>query len=295
MTERHELLNRPWVWKLSFDEAVERQGPETDRKYRNTVTLNQRIDHFRSKLDLVIWHHLGLGDVPDIERHVDHGVDLAIDYFWSDWWTAEGLDRLMPLELEQELGFDRPGDARDNFLNGNACAVNKQHPERSLKWLVPLQAGLLLGGLAGRWADVAKVCSWFDPTIEPEYSAGIVEEQLFLWYVGVACQLKPEPDDDVGTLFERVRAARRKRPRLLMAAWEAVMSIDQDAFDQAFPASVKHFVSSADKKTKIAREWVALDQSIVWLVAEQRGLRLPALSPKCAAAVITRQSISTAS
>jgi hypothetical protein len=36
--------------------------------------------------------------------------------------------------------------------------------------------------------------------------------------------------------------------------------------------------------------WLALHQSAVWLIAEHRGLKLPPLSEKQAAAVLTRHS-----
>lgn len=290
MSTNHELLGRSWAWKIPFDEAVERRA-FNDEKYRDSTTLNQRIDHFKSKLDLLVWHHLGFGDVPDIRRHADHGVRLAVDYFWGDWWTAEGLDRLMPLELQRELQFDQPGERRDSFLRGNAGALDRNDPERNLKWFRALQTGLLLGGLTRQWKEVARICSWFDPTIEPEYSAGMVEDELFQWYVAMACQLKPEPENGLDVLINHVKKCRLKRPRLLMAAWESVMADDQAGFDQAFPASVKQFLARADKKTRIASEWVALDQSIIWLIAEHRGLKFPTMSARCVAAVITRQSV----
>jgi hypothetical protein len=41
-------------------------------------------------------------------------------------------------------------------------------------------------------------------------------------------------------------------------------------------------------------DWLAIDQSTVWLIAEHRGLTLPALPDKLRAAVLTRQSVGLA-
>ena len=69
-----------------------------------------------------------------------------------------------------------------------------------------------------------------------------------------------------------------------------MIAADQSAFDKAFTESVKHFVSKPSD-VKIANKWLALDQSIIWLIAEHRGLQFPAMSDKCRAAVVTRQSL----
>lgn len=291
MATNHELLDRKWVWPLSFEERLARKA-EDDRNFGGSATLNQRNAHIKSKLDLPVWQHLGFGLVPNLRAQLDMGVDLAVDYFWGDWWTPQGLDRLMSAQQQQDCGLDDPVK-RGVFLENNAKALDKTHPGRKLKWFTALQAGLFFGGLTGRWDDVARVCTWFDATIEPEYTAGTVEDEYFGLYLYVAGSLSPRPMDRVNELLDRVRKSRVKRPRLLAAAWEAVFAAEQSAFKKAFTESVKNLLSKPNT-AKIAADWVALDQSIIWLAAEQRGLRFPAMPERHTAAIVTRQSLGLA-
>jgi len=118
----------------------------------------------------------------------------------------------------------------------------------------------------------------------------LIEDEYFQLYICIAGSLSPEPMEGADELLAKVKKCRLKRPRLLCAAWEAATAADQAAFDKAFPATVKHFVSKLPG-AKIFDEWVALDQSIIWLIAEHRGLTFPSMPEKCVAAVVTRQSL----
>jgi hypothetical protein len=135
---------------------------------------------------------------------------------------------------------------------------------------------------------VGRIGSWFDATVEPEYQAGQIEEEYMLLLVCIAGSLAPKPMDGADQLLARVKKCRTKRPRLLCAAWEAANAADQAAFDKAFPEAVRRFLTPPDDNSM--ERWVARDQSSVWLIAERRGLRMPPLSEKERAAVVTRES-----
>jgi hypothetical protein len=77
-----------------------------------------------------------------------------------------------------------------------------------------------------------------------------------------------------------------RRPRLLCAAWEAANAGDQAAFDKAFPETVQQFLANPEGGKPY--QCVAIDQSSAGLIAERRGLKLPPLSEKLQAAVVTR-------
>lgn len=165
--------------------------------------------------------------------------------------------------------------------------MDKSYPERELKWYKAFKFVLFLGGLAGRWDDLAGIGSWFDATIGPEYQAGMLEDEYMLLLVYIAGGLAPEPMAGADQLLARVKKCRTKRPRLLCAAWEAADAADQAAFDKAFPETVKHFLSKLEEGRVC--DWVAVDQSSVWLIAERGGLKLAPLPDKLAA-VVTRES-----
>ncbi|WP_146462236.1 hypothetical protein [Rubripirellula tenax] len=286
--KRYQILKHEWVFDISFVLPYLRQqclehGYAPTHKWRSAA-----ID---SKMRLAALHHLEIGVVDDLPEQAQTGVDLVVDYFCGDWWTKAGLARLTEEQKTKYKLLD-PQSLKNCYLD-NKPAVDRSKPSHSLRWYTELRCGLLLGGLTGRWDDVAKICAGFDATIPPEYCAGEIEDQMFQLMICIAGSLSPEPMDGADQLFEEAKKSRLKRPRLLCAAWEAVIAGDQAAFDKAFVDSVKHFVAKP-VNSNISYDIVALAQSIIWLIAEHRGLTLPKMSEKCLAAVVTRQSVGLA-
>lgn len=283
--KNHELLGRKWDYMHPLPELLEDLRSE-DKKFSNVPNVGPRLGHISNKLMFPVLYHLGFGPVSDVRQEVEDGVDLALEYFDDVWWRPEGIDRLPPEEIKR-LRLDEP-EIRTDAIERASRALDKSRSDRVLKWFEPLVHGLFLAGLVERWDDIGKICSWFDATIEPEYTAGELEDEYQQLFLCIAGSLSPEPMEGADELLAKVKKCRAKRPRLLCAAWEAASAADQAAFDKAFPETVKHFLSKPEDGQ--AYVWVAIHQSIVWLIAEHRGLTLPAMSDKLNAAVVTRQS-----
>ncbi|HUE72721.1 MAG TPA: hypothetical protein VMP01_17680, partial [Pirellulaceae bacterium] len=101
---------------------------------------------------------------------MNEGFDVALDYFVGDWWKNVADPRF---------------DYRDK--------LDKAHPNRDLIWFQVFAPGLLLGLLTERWSDVAKLCSWVESDLQPEYLGGEVEDQLVHIYLSVAASLRTNP------------------------------------------------------------------------------------------------------
>jgi hypothetical protein len=214
-----------------------------------------------------VLEHLGYGSIKDLASELNRGVDRAVQYFFGNWWI---------------------GDEDDSR------ALDKTRPDRELAWFGVFPNGLLLGGLTGRWDDVAKICSWFDASIEAEYRGGTIEDQYMQLFLCIASSLRPEPMEGVREILANVKKCRTKRPRLLCAAWEAAINKDQKAFDKALTDSVSHFLQFDAQDVPNVNSWMALHPSIVWLIAERNGLKFPALPPNLDAAIVRRQTIGLA-
>jgi hypothetical protein len=210
---------------------------------------------------------LGYGPIDGLVAHLERGVDRAVEYFFGDWWSGDEYD---------------------------ARALDKSRADRELHWFGVLPNALLLGGLTGRWDDVAKICSWFDESIEMEYQAGLLEDQYMQAFLCIASSLRPQPMPGVDEMVAKVKKCRTKRPRLLCAAWEAAMAQDQKAFDKALKDSVQHFLKVDAQDVPNVCFWVALDPSLVWLIGERNGLVFPTLPEQLDAAVVRRQTIGLA-
>lgn len=273
-------------WKYDFPRVLAKSRQEILDDAR--APLQKRRDNvIQRKLRLVAMHHLEIGDVDDLREQTQSGVDLVVDYFCGDWWKPEGFARLTD-EVKEKYGLNDP-QKYERALSINAVCLENSRPSDSLEWYTPLRAGLLMGGLTGRWDDVGKICSWFDTAIPPEYCAGEIEDQTFQLFICIAGELRAEPMNGANQLLAKVKECRLKRPRLLCAAWEAAIAKDQTAFNKAFVDSVLHFVAKP-VDSNIPYDIAALPQSIIWLIAEHRGLSFPEMSDKCKAAVITRES-----
>ena len=214
-----------------------------------------------------VLEHLGYGPIDMLSARLDQGVDRAVEYFLGDWWT---------------------GDEDD------ARSLDKSRPDRQLRWFDVLPHALLLGGLTNRWDDVARICSWFDASVEMQYQGGLLEDEYMQMFLCIALTLRPEPATRIDEILAKVKACRTKRPRLLADLWQATVAKDQKAFDKALKASVTHFLKVDAQNVPNVNYWVALHPSFVWLVAERNGLVFPELPEQVDAAVVRRQTIGLA-
>lgn len=265
MAEKNcELLNRElhisveefmaWIRneEAQFPDSSVLQWPHTIRKFS-----------IMYKLMFVAFEHLGYGPIEGLQQHMKDGADQAVEFFTTDWWRANNDDQIL---------MDKHGSAPD--------------------WFDPFCHGVLLTALAQRWDDVARICGWLDANVQPEFTAGNLEEAVFQLFICIGASLRAEPMPGVEDLLAKVKECPRKRPLLLCAAWEAALAKDQAAFNKAFKESVTNFLSTSKSVNSTNPiHWVAVFQSIIWLIAEKNGLSFPPLSPKLSAAVVTRKSV----
>lgn len=276
MKKNHEILGRKWDAYLSPAKMVKavRQDLAELLKFPECETRSHCI---RTMLCFPALKHLGFGNLTgrEVRKAVERGADLCVQYFDDTWWRPEKLN---------QSGF-----SKEDLLSikaTNRLGLDKSNPKRELKWFEAFTSALFLAGLAGRWDDLAKIGSWFDATIEPEYQAGQIEDEYMLLFVCIAGSLCPQPMPGGDKLLAKVKKCRTKRPRLLCAAWEAAQAADQAAFDKAFSEAMKYFKPEDGQPYA----WLAIDQSSIGLIAEHRGLKLPPLGEKLQAAVVTRTS-----
>jgi hypothetical protein len=246
--------------QLGFADAL--KAPATGL-YQEHTGRNEEIG---ALLDFAVLQHLGYGPINDLVGRLNHGVTSALDYFCGDWWKRTEED---------------------------AKALDKSRPDRRLVWAEALMKGLLLCGLTGRWDDAARICSWFDESIPAVYPGGEMGDDYGALFLCIASDLRAQPIPGVQEILAQVKACRYKRPRVLCAAWEAAVARDQKAFDKAFKATVDYFLKH-DADVNTIQSWVALEQSLVWLIAERNGLKFPKLREELDAAVVRRQTIGLA-
>ena len=241
------------------------KGPES---YTSNTSLFRRTDDITLPLELVAMRHLEMPGAPEPSIWLDRGGAHAVSLFWDRWLgeNDEGVDYVT---------------ARDMQLV-------------EVDWFGPFSEGLALCLLLRRWADVEKLCDWVWEDLIPEYSGmgGGLEDELALMYLIVANSLRRTEMPRIGEVIEKVRKCRRKRPRLLLEAWECELAGDDQCFQEAITKSIEHHqtIKIEPRSQKIA-ERLAMPQTVICHAACRLGMRMPEIPEPLADYLITRDSL----
>jgi hypothetical protein len=214
--------------------------------------------------------HLGFQVPKSADFFIEKGFDVAVDFFCGDWWKANDF------EIE---------------------ALDKSRNDGNLRWVSEFTCGLLLGLLSDRWDDVGRVCSWVETDLAPEYMGGFFEPELVHVYRSIAASLRAEPMPGLEDVEEEILKCRLQRPKVLFEAWRAARAGDQLAFENTFIKSLEHFDRYFDPEHAERSDyampfyWIAPHHTVVALAAKRLGMRLPELTPKQEAWIMTRESL----
>jgi hypothetical protein len=268
--KRHEILGR--ALRTSVEVCLDCMAQEEAMYIEVTAPGKPhqafaRESQIRWAVRMAVMEHLGYGPIEDLPKRLNDGVDKSLEYFFGDWWQTDDAD---------------------------ARGLDKSGPDRALRWFDILPNALLLCGLADRWDDLSRICSWFDDTVQLEYRGGLNEDADMILYLCIASSMSQSPPADMDAMLAHVKSGRARRPKLLCAAWEAARGGDQKVFDKSFQSSVQQFLKSDAEDAPNPYFWVAVRQSFVWLLAERNGLAFPELPVQLDAAVVRRQTIGLA-
>lgn len=281
--KNYELLDRKWMSFMSPEELVQK---ETSARYAdfNAGACSRGIAQAQF---FPCFHHLGFGPISAalVRQKVQAAVDQSVRYFTTKWWTTDVVNP----EAYRGAGFTDPA-VIESAIQECLRNIDKSRSDRELIWLDAFTSAMFCCGLTGRWEELKRICTWFDATIEPGYSAGTIEDEYQLALVYIACSMNPDhaPPGREG-LLEKVKKSRLKRPRNLIAIWEAIASQDQKGFSKAFSEGVNHFLAKTESTGELFR-WVDTVRSALLLLAQQHGLQTPDLSDQQQAAIVTPAS-----
>ncbi|MES2790451.1 MAG: hypothetical protein V4719_12645, partial [Planctomycetota bacterium] len=198
--KRYQVLGKALHSSLEYtlkSVLVDSESHYSERTARGQI--QQQFDRVLNIGDMVAaatLEHLGYGPIDNLHIYLNRGVDRSVEYFFGDWWIPDESD---------------------------ARSLDKSRSDRALRWFEALPNSLLLGGLTGRWDDVAKICSWFDATIETEYQAGLIEDEYLLLFLCIASDLSSNPMPGVEEIMKTVESCTNRRTKLLRAVWKAAV------------------------------------------------------------------------
>ncbi|MEQ1907011.1 MAG: hypothetical protein ABL888_22695 [Pirellulaceae bacterium] len=161
------------------------------------------------------------------------------------------------------------------------------------KWFKPFTSALLLLLLHNDPDEIVKLASWCRVDLDPGFSGPENPPEMASLYLIVASSLLPNQIPGIDDRIAEVSKARERATQGLWKIWQAIESGDQGAFEKTLTDSLKHFDSrpKPNNRSTFIGERIARHQSVLALVAMQRGLRLPELPEKLSARLLTRKSI----
>jgi hypothetical protein len=214
--------------------------------------------HISGCTGMIHWRHFGFRGKLNPQQILDKGIEMAQNYF--------------------KVVADRLAKARP-----------KMHWTKEVAWYQPYSQALLLATLAGRPRERTRLSDYLHPKLVVETVAIPIEPVLGDVLLCIAAPLQTKPMDSA-PLQERLQKSRKKRPKLLFKAWQALETGDRAKFASALADSMANFTkttAAADRPSTA----IALEESILAALAYERGWTDLTFELPIAARLVTHQSL----
>lgn len=158
-------------------------------------------------------------------------------------------------------------------------------------WFEPYSRALLMATLAGRTHARRQLSDFLHPRLVPEVVGASVEIEPaagdVLLCIAASFQSSPM---ETAPLAERLQKCRKRRPKLLYKAWQALNGNDRPLFVSALADSTANFAKTTayDARPLTA---IALQESILAALAYERGWTDLEFELPIAARLVTHQSL----
>jgi hypothetical protein len=157
-------------------------------------------------------------------------------------------------------------------------------------WFEPYSLALLLATLAGRSRERTELSDFLHPALTVEQLALPHTEAALgdvLLCIAASFQSSSMP---VAPLEERLQKSRKKRPKLLFKAWQALNSNERAKFVSAIADSTANFAKTVAEDF-VPLNAVALQESILLALAHERGWTDLSFELPLAARLVTHESL----
>lgn len=214
----------------------------------------------RLTLNLVIARHLGFTDA-DVTPILERGKELAHEYFFGGWWKVDEEDRR---NLDKSLS-----------------------PElRSLIWSGPYLNGVFMSALTGDWEMVRVLSDWVDDSVVPEFQFELASSSIGESITLLASRLREARLSNEVHLISFINAGRSKQAKLMQDVILHLESGDENRFNKAFLAALKHWEKVHVDDCPNMIYWVSIPHSMIRLWALEKGMKISELPPNLDALLV---------
>ena len=245
-----------WVqdWKKEFADAHSNPPDSTDGA-------------IRAAMQLVAASHFQFASAPDANEFLAPASDVALAHF--------------------------------QCLAGAGKKEVEAAPWFQFTTLLP---GLLLCALAGRWETFREICNVVQPKLASANTADREDLDFAQVLLLVVSAYRGRALPKAAALEQGVAKRLAKGPRFLLDLWRAIRDGRAAEVDKALRASLEYFMELRGDRLVPAQKlpqkrwnnpfcFVALPESLFYLVARERGLKLPPLPQQFADMLITPETI----
>jgi hypothetical protein len=262
------MLLRNDPWKLAAELPSRFRGRY---EYSDYPSLTGPITGDLSKARLISASiHFGVPVQIDVNKMLDDCAAAVIELFFGDWYLHE----------------------RDpvTFVPAPWTKEDAYHSYLKHVWFPPYTEGVFLCMLGEYWEEAERLSVWVHSDLDMGYQ-GDLEPEVGQIIIAMAASIAGNKEVDLESLAAAVAKTRKKRPKLLFDLLKAICERDQEAFDTALTASLKHFASRKPDQWELCDDWIAWYPSTLCLYGNHLGLKTPDLPRNLAIRLITRQSV----
>ncbi len=217
-----------------------------------------------------------------LTKLIEESIELGLEFFYGDWWHKENVIQWCKLRGFAEDSLEMRGEP----LKCDMLA----DPSKLRQWRDTLSGLMLLSTLTERHVQRAKICDWFGPDPQPEYTGMSWETEATT--VVLAAYLRSQPMDGLDRLVTKIAKCKRPYARARLKLIQACFDQNQVAFSEALPEALDRFYESfKDKEPCVIADLLAVDESTIVHIAQSNGLVLPELTEKQRWAMLTPASI----
>jgi hypothetical protein len=165
-----------------------------------------------------------------------------------------------------------------------------------------LLRGLLLCALAGRWETFKEICNLVQPALASANTADDENLDFAQVLLLLVSSYRDRPLPKAAALEQAVAKRLAKVPRLHLDIWRAIVAGRAKDVEKALRTALEYFMELRGDRLVPAhrlhpRKWnnpfhfIALPESLFYLVVRERALELPPLEPQFADMLITPETV----
>ena len=141
----------------------------------------------------------------------------------------------------------------------------------ALPWISSYREGLTLAASLSDWKSVDRLLAWPGPDLKNDEGLDDRTMQDNLYQIWLAARLRGEPDDAVAKVRSRIERATRRRPKMLLAAADALFDGDPVGLSKALQKYLRHYRKNEFDTRQIDLA-ICADANVLWHFARRRKL-----------------------